>query len=190
MGKRGRPRKDTTPKQAPAGAGHNSGDLTDEQRSALTYQHLGLYERSLETKKKADADFKNACKKIRADLGPWAIRDITDIISLREPEGEQAFRDELARKARIARWESLDMGETADFFGGQAGDRARGEGKTAARKGEPAKSPYAPGSAEDQQWLDGWHEMTAKLSEDRVRDGIKPLEDDEKSGDAVDQLVH
>jgi hypothetical protein len=139
-------------------------DLSDEDHQSLTFQHKASYQQKLAAKKKADADFKNACKLAKAELGPNAVADIKLAIELESEEGQTAVRERRAREARIARWMAADIGTQADFdFDGMSGtDRAFAEGKLAASKGERCKPPghYQPGSPQYEFWINGHHQQS------------------------------
>lgn len=154
------------------GPGHNS-DLTDEQRQGLTYQWKSSYEQKLAVKKAADADFKNVCKQIRADLGEKGVEDIKDIIQAQTPEGEARLKAEIERKMRIARWEGATHGTQFSFLEEDrtpSDDRAFAEGKRASLKGDPRKPPYDPSVPQYQAWLNGYAEGQVVIMK-----GFKPM---------------
>lgn len=179
------PRTAPTPRTVP--------DLDDVQARELFTQNRQAYERALEVKKKGDADFKNACKRAKAECGKTAVARIKLAIELRTPEGEAAVRERLADMHQVARWVGADakLGTQFSMFeqsGRAAGDpvaRARQEGIRACIDGEPCKSDYAPDTAAYTAFVEGYSETNAS----RIAGGIKPLEtapgdDDEGEDDA------
>lgn len=151
-------------------SGHNS-NLTDEQRQALHLnQHVPAYVKALEKKKVADAEFKNACKIIKADGGSVDAVKLT--IALRTPEGEQAFRARIAEEAQVAAWNGV--GIQVDMFADQmqpSEDKAYDAGKRAGMAGETAKPPHDPSTAQYRKWMDGHAAGQAVVSQ-----GFKTLE--------------
>jgi hypothetical protein len=141
-------------------------DLSDEDRLNLLMQHKAAYEHRLAGKKKADADFKNACKLAKSELGEHAVEEIKLAISLETDEGEAELRARMERQVRVARWMGASVGTQFDLGLGAAGemsstDRAFAEGKRAAAAGEKCTPPahYAPGSPDYEFWINGHHEQ-------------------------------
>jgi len=160
-----------------AGPGHNSG-LTDDQRQALTRQHLRAYQSALAAKKEADAAFKNACKKAKAELGDGAVADIKLLIELSTDGGEQRFRDDMERQARVARWCGMPIGAQGNLFDEDRRpieEKALEEGKAAGFDGKDAKPPYAPGHPGYDAWMRGWHEAQAVLASNFTKTPDAPL---------------
>lgn len=150
---------DSAPPRNP-GMGDNSGDLTDDQIRKLHLQHTNKYERALEFKKKADADFKNACKAAQADLGKHAVDDIKHAISIRTPEGQLAFKERLAREAKVAAWYNMPIGHIDDLFTADrtpSVEKAFNEGKNVGMEGGPASPPQQMGMEQAQAWMNGYH---------------------------------
>lgn len=150
-------------KEEPA-QGDNLKGLTDEQRQALHLnQHVPTYERALAKKKTADAEFKNACKLIKAEGG--SVKKVKLSIELRTPEGEEAFRARLAEDAEVAAWNGL--GIQVDFFADEdtpSDDKAFANGKRAGLAGEPAKPPHDPSTSQYRRWMEGHSEGNGILA--------------------------
>lgn len=127
--------------------------LNDDQLAALTFQHKKNYERDLKAKKKADADLKNTCKIIKAELGANGIDDIKDLIAMDTEGGEKKLSSLVERVMRVARWggHMIQM----DMFKVESGGRAYELGKAAGLRGDMAKPPYGPGTADSNDWLMG-----------------------------------
>jgi hypothetical protein len=151
--------------------GHNVEGLSDAQRQALHLsQHVPAYEKSLAAKKKADAEFKIACKLIKAEGG--SVKAVKLTLELRTPEGEAAFRARVAEDAEVAAWNGV--GIQVDMFADEmqpSEDKAFEAGKRAGMAGEPARPPHDPSTKQSARWLDGHSEGQAVLSK-----GFKPLE--------------
>lgn len=142
--------------------GHNKPGMTDDEERALLLQHKKRYEASLAAKKAADADFKNTCKKAKAECGKDAVANIKDAIAFEAPGGQGAFNEEIARKHKVARWMGLPVGASPRFFddfdGRPAVDIAYDNGKNAGMSGEIAKPPHDPSMPQYQRWMEGWHD--------------------------------
>ena len=150
----GRPKKEksTEPKRTVE-------DLNDDELSSLTYKHKDSYETALAMKKKADADFKNVCKKAVADLGKEVIDDIKLLIDLENEEDEAKAKvsDRVQRILRIVRWQGLTLpGVQMDMFA-SAKSKYYEDGRRSGLKGEPRTPPktLAAASSEYNDWLEG-----------------------------------
>lgn len=141
--------------------GRNS-ELTDEEKRALLIQHKNAYSVALADKKAADAEFKNICKKAKAECGTDAVAEIKDAILMSEPGGRQKIEAEIARKHRVARWMGLPVGAEPLMFEmvdrRPAVDIAYDNGKAAGMAGETQKPPYDTSVPQYQRWLEGWHD--------------------------------
>lgn len=150
------------------------GKLTDEQRHALTAIHLGAYEKALKAKKKADADFKNACKLAKADLGEQAIPQIKLMIQLETPEGEAALKAKVQEQLQVMRWANVNIDFQGDLFPEvdrrDAEEKAFQEGKRAGLTGKSKQPPHHPGTPQYAAWMSGWEE-----GQTVVAGGFKPM---------------
>jgi ribosome modulation factor len=137
-------------------------ELTDDEKRALMLQHKNHYSVALAAKKAADADFKNTCKKAKAECGKDAVAEIKDAIALEQPGGRTALEAEIARKHRIARWMGLPVGAEPLMFEVQdrrpAIDIAYDQGKASGMAGEVRTPPYDTSVPQHQRWLEGWHD--------------------------------
>lgn len=174
------------------GIGDNSQDLTEEQSQALFFHHRRLYKDALAKKKKADADFKNTCKRAKAEkVDPRMIKFSID---LEDDDGTLAT--EQADRERVAAWMGLSLGGQADMFDRTpAVDRAFDEGKRAGMEGKDCSPPYEPGGEVGQAWLRGWHEgqrvLVSTLDMFKSADApelIKRESDDHETDDFDDAL--
>lgn len=159
------------PKDTPK-AGDNVKGLSDAQRQALHLsQHVPSYEKALAVKKAADKALRDVGKIIKSEGG--SVAKCKRTIELRTPEGEAAFKAEMAELAEVASWSGV--GVQLDLLANDrepADDRAFGEGKRAGMAGETARAPYDPATSQAKRWLDGHAEGQVVLSQ-----GFKPLEE-------------
>lgn len=148
----------------------NTGIVNDDDLRALALNnHKPAYERSLAAKKKADAAFKNACKLIKAELGPTGVTIIKAMVELDTPEGEAAVTDRIRAQATAAKWAGLPIGAQIELQLGEpdrtpAVDRARDEGKKASMENKPRKSGYAAETPQHAAWMDGYNEHQGTLA--------------------------
>lgn len=135
---------------------HNE-PLTDEQLQALFEQHKKHYEAALADKKKADADFKNVCKRAKGE--GVSIADIRLAIDLEGEGGVEKLREKIAAQHRVARWFGLPVGTQPSFFDHDdrtpSIDKAFNDGKRAGLKGDAASPPHHLGVQQSSSWLDG-----------------------------------
>jgi hypothetical protein len=142
MAKRGRPRK-THDTAAPAQTIEN---ISDDQLQALFFQSKRDYEKNLATKKKADADFKNCCKRIKAELGKRGVDEIKLAVTLTDENGEAEAKADIESTIRVMRWMGVPIGTQADLFPDNdptpITDRAFAEGRRHGIAGEPRSNPH------------------------------------------------
>lgn len=160
---------------ARAEPGHNSA-LTDDQRRALHFHHVGQYEKALEAKKAADAALKNVCKVIKAEGDSVDAVKLT--VALQTPEGEARIKAEMQEQLRVMAWNGLPVGAQADMFTVDRSplvDRAREEGRVAGMKGASCISPHDAGSEASNAWIEGWQAGQKTLIEtlELTREGAK-----------------
>lgn len=166
------------PKDVPTSAGattadHNAirpGELTDDQKQALFWQHLKTYEKALDAKKQADADLKNACKLIKSE--GTKLSDIK--LALMEPEAFEAHvRSEAESLIRVAKWLGSPVGTQFTFFDEpdrtSSDEKAFADGKRAGLAGEDCSPPFAKHLPQAGRWLEGWH-----AGQEVVLKGFKP----------------
>jgi ribosome modulation factor len=156
--------------RAKAGHGHNSGDLTDEEKSALLHHHLiGIRQaQKAAAMVKATYDAKRdevnkafaACK---GDLG-FKRKDLEELLDALG-QTEVAFRNnENARRARFA-LAGLPMGSQLDLFAADTvGDRdaARADGYRAGVRADDMEVPDHIDPLFRGDWEDGWRDGQAE----------------------------
>lgn len=161
------------PKSVPTSDGgattdHNTvrpGELTDDQKAALFFQHAKQYEKALDTKKQADAAFKNVCKLIKSEGS--SVEEIK--LAAMSPEALDAkIRAEIERSQRLSRWLGMPVGTQISLLDEidrtPSTDKARADGKRAGLAGLDASPPFAKHLPQAQDWLDGWHEGQAVVA--------------------------
>lgn len=169
--------------QAPGSVpGHNA--LSDEDEKRLHQRHVSEYESALTVKKTADADLKNVAKRIKAEGG--SVASVKRTIALRTPEGEAAFKAEMAEMAKLARWSGvgiqLDLLEVAEP---NSIDRAALEGLEDGRAARSLRTDYAPGTPEYDAYMESWHKGQAENGA-----GIKaPATAPARADDSFDEVI-
>ena len=150
--------------------------LTEDQKAALFHNHLAKYQQHLGLKKKADADFKNVCKMIKAE--GTTLVDINTAIKLSGEEGEAVVKAEIADTIRVARWMGHSVGYQMEMFPDRrpATDRAYDDGKVAGLAGQVKKPPFDANLPQCARWSDGWHDGQAALTMKMAPKAPKPPE--------------
>lgn len=146
--------------------GHNSA-LTDDQLQALTRQRAEERSRLVEAEKSAKAKRMNHDKVTKAELGANGLADIKLLADLETDDGEKKFKEEMERRARVARWAGLQVGSQGSLFEEDRRpiyERAFEEGKRAGFSGKDAKPHHAPHTEAFEAWMKGWHEAQAVLA--------------------------
>lgn len=150
-----------------ADVGHNSGELTPAERSALRMHHirhlLDIADRLkpiMEERKKARA---------LAKTDGFKLSEIDAGIRLATMEDQSIFVAEIKELIEIAKaFNALPPGEQGDLFPDRrpVDERCFDEGKVAGMEGKNPSSPYAVPSEQDQSWLRGWHDGQRVMRED------------------------
>lgn len=153
--------------------GHNSNEMSEDQRIALTFLHKKAYVAALAAKKRADADLKNVAKTAKAELGADGLANIKDMIALETEEGEVRHKAEVERMMQVARWVGLPVGAQGQLFAAidpaPLSERAYNRGKMHGLAGEAFSSPHAPETEAYRSELAGWQDGQAVLAQ-----GIRP----------------
>jgi hypothetical protein len=161
---------------APPPVASGTGGISDEQREVLFFQHLKYYEADLAAKKEADAEFKNSCKRARADLGDHAIEEFKLAIAFREQGSDEDAQAKIDRILRVAAYMNAPLGQQMALFGEGVQDRrtsnerAYAAGKLARLQGEPMRPPHDPSVPQHDQWIEGWHAGEKALNDAQRRD--------------------
>jgi hypothetical protein len=165
-------RKKSDKPKAPKAPKKSAEDLNDDDLATLTYQHKGRYETTLAAKKKADAEFKNACKRARSELGDEAIDDIKQLIEIEDDEeaAKSKYSTRVQRIMRVAKMAGMTLAVQLDMFGGKNSKHYE-DGKRSALKGEPRTPPkhLSVSGAEYQDWLRGHADGNAARNADLAK---------------------
>ncbi|MDB5612120.1 MAG: hypothetical protein JWP25_9020 [Bradyrhizobium sp.] len=175
-------------------------DLDDDQRQVLFFSHKKSYEDALAAKKTAAANFLNATKLAKAELGKGAIKDIKTALALELDGGEETLKADIENQLRVARWMGAPLGSQADLFGDAdrtpLADRAFAEGRRDGIAGNACRTDHAPSTEAYTRFMAGYQEGQAAAiakgggfkgsgSEDDVRPGFLKR----KEAEAVDSLA-
>lgn len=158
-------RKPKTPDEGEAPK-QTAEQLNDDQLQVLFFQHKNMIGQRLAAKKKADAEFKNACKIAKAELGKNAVEDIKLAAELDTEEGEAILKDRIERQLRVARWMGASVGTQFAMFDEDrtpAADRAEAEGKRDGLEGKPRKCDYAPSTEQYRKYMAGYDKGQEQL---------------------------
>lgn len=165
------------------------GDNSDKNL-ALTMHHKALYIAAMDKKKKADADFKNVCKTIKADLGETGIKDIKTSMMLDDLGDNSVIKAEIERLMRCASWAGMPIGTQGSLFAEDRrtlNEKAFDEGKYAGLNGKNPASPHQPGSDLDQSWMRGWHagqgELKAAFLKNNETKVLRPVDNQQSTDD-------
>lgn len=155
-------------------AGHNSGDLTPDEKRALFFHH---FNRIFKQKTIADAA-REQLGRLRKDAKADGINPKEMDFALRcdALEDESIVVDEFKGMVRVMSWMGLPVNFQAEMFEDLAPleDRAYAAGALASAIGKTAISPHEPGSEPDQAWMRGFHadgETTMKVLETALKKG-------------------
>jgi hypothetical protein len=173
----GRRRKtDTTGSTGDSPAtGHNSGELTDDQKQVLWFQRKKRIA-SLKTKiASLTGELRAEYKGLKAELGITRA-DADFALALGKDDDDKMLEQE-RRRRMLARWEGHAIGTQSDLFDDDrtpAVDAAFADGKRAGLAGERCENPFDPSTEQYREFQGGYHEGQAALA----ANGIKktPLE--------------
>lgn len=161
---------------ATSAAKQTAENISDDQMQALFFQSKRDYEKMLGLKKKSDADFKNTCKRIRAEIGKRGIDEIKLAISLGDENGEAEAKADIESTLRVMEWMGLALGSQADLFPVNdptpITDRAFAEGRRHALSGESRSNPHHHTTEAAKSYEAGYD----KGQGEKITAGIKPLE--------------
>lgn len=152
-----------------ASSGHNS-KLTPDEEKALKFAHYHAIQAAQEAVNAANAERSRVRKLAKAD--GIILSDIDFMMRCAEVDDATIVAEQLQREMEIASWFALPVQYQPDMFGDNqrepAVDRAAREGSAAGFAGKDARSPYGPGSQQDQAWMASWHH-----SQKVMRDGLQ-----------------
>lgn len=167
-------KKDKAASAAPAQTTEN---ISDDQLQALFFQSKRDYERMLGLKKKADADFRNCCKRIKAELGKRGVDEIKLAVLLGDENGEADAKADIESTIRIMRWMGIPVGTQGDLFPANdptpITDRAFAEGRRHALAGDRRSNPHHHTTEAARHYEMGYD----KGQEEQITGGIKATDD-------------
>lgn len=127
------------------------GQLSNEQRKALTFHHRSKYNDLLARKKQIDADLKNHAKLIKADLGEDGLDEIKVMNKIAELGDTSFIKQKISGMIRAAEFMAKPLGAQSDLFEQPDRrpiiDKAEHEGETAGLEGRtpPRRMTARPG---------------------------------------------
>lgn len=173
-----KPRKPKAPKPdpksaAPQVAGSNS---IDRDQQNLARHHRDKYIVAKAALSKAQRGMQALGKLVKAD--GLTMRQIKLMVELQTPEGEAAFRANVAADLLAAQWQGAQIGSQLQLFlepdRTPSEDMAYEEGVQDAMDGKTATPKYAPSVPQHQRYMAGYHDETARRVKDGIKDDVKP----------------
>lgn len=163
-------------------AGHNSGEISEQDKKVLFFINRRNYLAALEAKKAADAKMKLIGKAIKADLGEFGLDQIKTYEKLRTAEGLEEIKAKRDAEAQAMRFAGMPEGTQLDLLVDRMPlvDRAFRDGEEAGLRGDTLSNPYNEASEEGQHYASGWHEGQKALFA-----GIKKKEAEESSDELI-----
>jgi ribosome modulation factor len=151
----------------PAEVGHNSKELTSEERAALRMHHI----RQLLKVEDDMKPLRELRKKIRAEAkgDGFKLAEIDAGIRLATMEDQSIFVAEIKELIEIARsFNALPPGGQGDLFPDRRpkDEKRFAEGKQAGLEGRNPEPPYGVDSPDGQAWMSGWHEGQRIMRDD------------------------
>jgi ribosome modulation factor len=167
--------KNKQPDEAGPGPGHNSVDLTEEQRRAQLIK--GCVE--IEELQESVATLRTAIGNVKKRLKAVGIErfEVDYALRLRRVDETEEL-DKRRREARIAAWCNHPIGTQPDLFSDEPDrtpsvDKSFEDGKIAGMEGRGCEAPTHLGQEQQQSWIKGWGEGQELLA---VK-GFSPLSD-------------
>ncbi len=156
---------------APVVAGSNS---VDRDMQNLARVHRDKYVQLKAAQLKAGAAMKNLGKVIKAD--GLTLRQIKLMVELATPEGEAAFKANVANDLLAAQWQGAAIGAQLQLFiepdRTPAVDIAYEQGTQDAMDAKTANPPYDPSVPQHASYMEGYHAETER----RIKKGFTKLE--------------
>lgn len=141
---------------APA-AGHNSSEMTAEERKALFFDHYRPIAAQLEVVREAQAAYKKLRKNAKAE--GIALWEIDYALKCAEVDDETIIPSRIKRETEIAAWFALPVDFQPDMFGDfsrePSEERARREGAKAGATGY-GSNPHDENSVPGKAWAEAF----------------------------------
>lgn len=166
-----------------AGEGHNSKELTEDERKSLFFHHLR--KRMAHNAELADV---NAAKKAdgkTAQADGLVLGDIDYAIKALNADDKKTITDRFVAEGEILQWLGLSTGFQSDMFRDRAPaiEKIQKAGELAGLAALERSSGYGPGSDEDTQWLAGYDRGQAI-----VRDNLQAAME-KRNAEKADELI-
>lgn len=163
-----------------ASTGHNSHELTPDERKALMMHHMQGIIAQQDICDAANEERKRRRKLAKAD--GIALADIDYALRVLKIDDAQIIVDELSRHHEVAKWFGIPLGAQAefDFEREPAVERAFREGAVAGSLGKDNDPPYGSPSALYDAWRDGWRQAQDTMLDDfkKASEKLKAQRDD------------
>jgi hypothetical protein len=160
-------------KPAPVVAGSNS---IDRDMQNLARHHRDKYITAKSALSKAQRGMQALGKLVKAD--GLTMRQIKLMVELMTPEGEAAFRANVAADLVAAQWQGAEIGAQLQLFlepdRTPSVDMAYEEGVQDAMDGKTAIPKYAPSVPQHQRYMDGFHAETERRVKAGIKSDVKP----------------
>lgn len=158
---------------APQVAGANS---VDRDTQNLARHHRDTYIKRKAALSKAQRDMQALGKLIKAD--GLTVRQIKLMVDLMTPEGEAAFKANIAADLMAAQWQGAEVGSQLQLFlepdRTPAVDQAYEMGVQDSMDGKSAQSPFDPSLPQTQSYLNGFHAETERRIKAGIGSDVKP----------------
>jgi len=140
-------------------AGHNSGDLTDQEEKALFFHHLRK-DMATKARIKELQDLRKSDRKL-AQADDIALSRLDFAEKALDAEDKTTVPQKVNDQLKIMEWLNIIPPRIGDLFADRAprDEKIEGHGEIAGLSAGPGilrVSPHAPGSPDDQSWLTGW----------------------------------
>lgn len=151
-----------------AATGHNSNELTPDERKALFLDHMRKISAQQSICDREGEERKRLRKVAKAD--GILLADIDYGLRILKIEDPTIIVAELRRRSEIAHWFALPIGTQSEMFDEferePAVDRAFREGMIAGSLGKDCNPPYGSPSAVYDSWKDGWRQSQDRMAQD------------------------
>lgn len=160
-------------KAASVAAGSNS---IDRDQQNLARHHRDKYVTAKAALSKAQRGMQALGKLVKAD--GLTMRQIKLMVELMTPEGEAAFKANVAADLLAAQWQGAEVGSQLQLFlepdRTPAVDQAYELGVQDSMDGKSAKSPFDPSLPQTQKYLEGYHAETERRVKEGIKSDVKP----------------
>lgn len=166
-------------KAAPQASGSVGGDNVvkmDPKMRELARHHRDTYRKLKERAGKLSKDMRLFGEEVKGD--GLTMRQIKLMLELETPEGEAAFRANIANDLVAAQWQGASVGSQLSLFlepdRTPSADIAFDEGIQDSIDGKTANPKYAPSVPQHAAYMRGYHEETERRIKDGIGSDVKP----------------